>query len=160
VSEDGVVYSQWVLIRDDYGRFCSVLGQDLQELIPWLVGGYQVVALRKDGQTKKPYVHVIVAEAFLGLCPKGMEVCHEDGTRDNNHYKNLRYDTRKGNLADRERHGTDQRGERNPAVKLTDKQVADIRQRRVRGELVRVLAVEFGVGEAQISRIANGLRRT
>lgn len=42
----------------------------------------------------------IVADAFLGLKPDGMDVCHRNGNRKDNRPKNLRYDTRSNNLMD------------------------------------------------------------
>lgn len=64
--------------------------------------GYLRVAI--GGRMRK--VHTLVVEAFLGPRPPGMEVCHADGSRDNNHISNLRYDTRAGNAADALKHGT------------------------------------------------------
>jgi hypothetical protein len=106
------------------------------------------------------YVHRLVLLAFVG--PPDLpnaDGCHNDGNVRNNHLSNLRWDTRAGNLADRVRHGTAQCGERNPRAKLTDAQAKEIRRRRAAGELLRVLASEFGVCEPAISRIANGERR-
>lgn len=64
--------------------------------------GYRMVGIAG----RQCYVHALVAEAFFGPRPPGMEVCHADGSRDNNHISNLRYDTRAGNAADAIRHGT------------------------------------------------------
>ena len=72
-------------------------------------------------------VHQLVAEAFLGPCPQGMEVCHNDGDRANNKLENLRYDTRKANHADKRVHGTLRVGDNCPASKLTAEQVLAIR---------------------------------
>lgn len=130
-----------------------------RRLIPWLAYGYPTVSLRRGGKTKRITIHRIVAEAFLGPCPPGLEVCHLDGNRSNNVASNLRYDTRKNNLADRENHGTSQRGERNPSAKLTDEQAEDIRRRRKAGERLASIAERYGVRESTISRIANGVRR-
>ncbi|WP_044476437.1 NUMOD4 motif-containing HNH endonuclease [Rhodococcus aetherivorans] len=52
-------------------------------------------------------VHRLVAEAFLGPCPVGMEVCHENGNARDNRVENLRYDTRRSNILDKVRHGRD-----------------------------------------------------
>ena len=69
-------------------------------------GGYPVVSLYRQGRPKNCYVHALVAEAFFGTRPKGMEVCHNDGDPTNNHLDNLRYGTRSDNMLDRVRHGT------------------------------------------------------
>lgn len=46
------------------------------------------------------YVHTLVAEAFIGERPQGMEVCHGDNDPSNNHVDNLRWDTRSNNVLD------------------------------------------------------------
>lgn len=51
-------------------------------------------------------VHTLVLEAFVGPRPAGMQACHWDDDGDNNHLSNLRWDTHKGNSADRERNNT------------------------------------------------------
>jgi hypothetical protein len=51
-------------------------------------------------------VHVIVAEAFIGPRPAGMETRHIDGDPSNNRLENLEYGTRSENAEDSKRHGT------------------------------------------------------
>lgn len=51
-------------------------------------------------------VHRLVMLAFVGPCPDGLEVCHNDGDPTNNHIENLRYDTRHANIMDAVRAGT------------------------------------------------------
>ena len=50
-------------------------------------------------------VHALVAKTFIGPCPPGMEVCHENSQRHDCRAKNLRYDTRPNNHADKWRTG-------------------------------------------------------
>ena len=69
--------------------------------------GYQVVNLCIHGKCQMRTVHSLVAETFIGTRPEGMEVCHNDGSKTNNHVDNLRYGTRSDNMLDRVRHGTD-----------------------------------------------------
>lgn len=52
------------------------------------------------------YIHRLVAAAFIGPAPAGMDVCHYDGNKSNNRVENLRYATRLENMADQRRHGT------------------------------------------------------
>lgn len=51
-------------------------------------------------------VHPLVARAFIGERPEGLDTCHNDGNPSNNHIDNLRYDTRRNNLLDQFEHGT------------------------------------------------------
>lgn len=53
----------------------------------------------------KHSVHRLVALAFLGPCPKGMQVCHNNGVPDDNRVANLRYGTASENSQDTLRHG-------------------------------------------------------
>lgn len=91
-------------------------------------------------------------------------MAHNDGTRTNNHYTNLRWATPKENQADRRIHGTHLSGSSVPTSKLTEEQVAAIMADyaahgiRFRGGSVTMqnLADLHGVSVAQISRIVNG----
>jgi len=70
-------------------------------------GGYDFAALYKDGMRRSLRVHRLVMAAFMGPCPDGMEVCHNNGNPSDNRLVNLRYDTASGNRLDRQLHGTD-----------------------------------------------------
>src|SRR5690242_190605 len=63
--------------------------------------GYRQVTLRR----RTHLVHALVATAFLGERPPGLEVCHNDGDSENNAVANLRYDTVSENRLDTVRHG-------------------------------------------------------
>lgn len=67
--------------------------------------GYHVVKLARDAKKTSMRVHRLVLEAFVGVCPDGMEGCHNDGSPVNNHLDNLRWDTRSANSHDAIRHG-------------------------------------------------------
>lgn len=64
--------------------------------------GYPTVAIGVPRKHRP--VHKLVADAFLGVCPEGKQVCHRDGTRHNSNIENLYYGTVKQNAEDRERH--------------------------------------------------------
>jgi hypothetical protein len=94
-------------------------------------------------------VSQLVAFAFLGPCPPGHYVCHNDGNPKNNHPCNLRYDTPTGNMADCLKHGTRLFGERNPNSKLCEEEVLALRQRWAEGGVTNTqLAREFGVSRS------------
>lgn len=68
--------------------------------------GYTALTLiANDGRPRSRAVHVLVALAWLGPRPEGMEVCHNDGNKQNPRLDNLRYDTHVENALDIVRHG-------------------------------------------------------
>jgi hypothetical protein len=66
--------------------------------------GYPMVTL---GTPKRScYIHALVAAAFMGSTPEGMEIRHDDGNRENPRLDNLLFGTRSQNIMDAYRHGT------------------------------------------------------
>lgn len=66
--------------------------------------------------------------------------------------RHLRWDTRKGNMADQIKHGTRVRGSLQGSSKLSDVDVRKIRERAAR-ELQKSIAADFNVSQAQVGRI-------
>ena len=69
-------------------------------------GGYAQVTLCNHTKRKTIGVHVLVAEAFIGKRPKGLDICHNDGKATHNHPHNLRWASRSENCKDKTIHGT------------------------------------------------------
>lgn len=67
--------------------------------------GRAVVSLNRPGVQETWLVHQLVMRAFVGDCPEGQEVCHEDGNSLNNDLDNLRYGSKQSNANDRVRDG-------------------------------------------------------
>lgn len=121
--------------------------------------GYLKVNLQRNGLKITNCVHVLVAAAFLGPRPDGLDVCHNDGNQKNNRASNLRYDTVSGNMADRVLHGTDTRGEKSPNAKLSTEDVLTIRRLHEDGDYnQRELARKFGVDFRTINQIVHRKR--
>lgn len=68
--------------------------------------GYPAVALVREGKQVTREVHTLVAAAFIGPRPPGMEVRHKDGDPLNPRAVNLVYGTRSENNRDAVMHGT------------------------------------------------------
>ena len=68
--------------------------------------GYRIVCLHVDGKQISKNIHSLVMLAFIGPAPKGAQVRHLDGSRDNNNLNNLTYGTPRENSADMLLHGT------------------------------------------------------
>jgi hypothetical protein len=58
-----------------------------------LCEGYMRIVLCVNGDRKHCRVHRLVAMAFLGICPDGMQVNHKDLDKSNNKVSNLEYVT-------------------------------------------------------------------
>jgi len=115
-------------------------------LKPSYCGPVASVGLRRDGRSRTFSIHGLVARAFLGPCPEGMEVCHGPAGRRDNRLVNLSYGTKlKNNGEDKRRDGTAPIGIRNPNARLTDEIVRECRRRVAVGESCAALAREFGV---------------
>jgi len=110
--------------------------------------GYVRVCLSGGGGHRSFYVQILVAEAFLGPRPDGMEVCHGPVGRYDNSVANLSYGTKsKNNGEDKRRDGTLPVGVLNPRAILTDEIVRECRARAAAGESCSALAREFGVSD-------------
>jgi hypothetical protein len=121
--------------------------------------GYRRVSLRKGGKIKLFFMGPLMLTVFRGPRPDGMDSCHNNGKRDDNRIRNLRWDTRKANHADKAKHGTSQVGEMHGCSILKSSQVAEIKRRyKFRGgaDSGSALAKEFGVDKCTICDIVQG----
>ena len=90
--------------------------------------GYLRVSLSKQSRSKYLYVHHLVATAFWGERPEGMDVNHIDGNKLNNAADNLEYCTRTENMEHARKLGLhDNRGERQWNSKLNETIVRQLR---------------------------------
>lgn len=92
-------------------------------------------------------VHQLVMLTFVGPCPDGKQVCHNNSVPSDNRLINLRYDTPKGNTADAIALGSFPRGEKHKGAKLTESDVLAIRASTEGGY---VLAARYGVNYRHI----------
>jgi len=116
--------------------------------------GYLGVDLRDGiGGSRRTYVHILVAEAFLGSKPfPGAVVRHLDGIVGNNTAKNLAWGTHLENENDKRNHGT---WNSRYNGKLSHEQREEIKKRAAKGESQRQLAQEFKVSRPTVTRLVN-----
>ena len=116
--------------------------------------GYLIVSLtEKTGRKRHPMVATLVATAFIGPRPPGLQIDHKDGDKQNNGVWNLHYVTPKenrnaGNFAYEPAHG-----ETHSFAKLSDAEVIEIRRLIIEGMSQRAIAKLFNVTQSHISRI-------
>lgn len=113
---------------------------------------------RPTGHSK--YIHQLVMLAFVGPCPDGMEVCHNNGNAADNRLENLRYDTHYNNVQDAVKHGSIPKREKHSEAKLTASLVSEIRAIYVKGQkpTQRELARRYNLSQAIISLVVLGKR--
>lgn len=121
--------------------------------------GYFSVCLYTDAGRKAWYVHQLVATAFVGPCPAGMEVNHKDLNKGNCAATNLEYMTHGDNHRHAVRNGRiDVRKARvargsTLGRELRPSEVRRIRRRRLAGESPTKLAAAFGIRPRHVSNI-------
>lgn len=112
--------------------------------------GYRIFALRNDRKNIYKSCHRLVAETWLGPCPEGMQVCHNNGIKLDNRLSNLRYDTPLNNTLDKVKHGTQTHGENHVSAHLKAAQVKEI---FVSDLSLKQLSEKYGVTESNIRAI-------
>lgn len=115
--------------------------------------GYYIVSLWRDGRGAKYLVHRLVLIAFSESSQPGLDAAHNNGICTDNRLSNLRWATRRENVADMIAHGTAPRGERCGSAKLTAAQVISI---RTESGSQRDIAARYGVDQSMISHIKRG----
>lgn len=148
----------------------SCKGHQPKILRPWVNNmGYYIVTVCGASGAKRKQVSRLVCAAFHGSAPtEEYDAAHGDGNPSNNTANNLRWATRKENMADTLLHGTRAMGskhgrttkpERTPRgsvhghAKLTEENVAAIRAAPKINGSGRALARMFGVSPSAICLI-------
>lgn len=110
--------------------------------------GYLTIALVSNSGRYTLKVSRTVLLAFIGPCPQGMESCHNDGVKSNNHLYNLRWDTPKNNCKDKKAHGTENIGMKSRTSKLCDAQIYEIRRLHKYKYPVSIIAKLFNINRS------------
>lgn len=118
--------------------------------------GYPQVNL--EGQCRK--VHRLVAEAFIGPRPDGMEVNHKNFDKTDARVENLEYVTKPENIRHAfgfpERIEAQPRGSEHGMHKLTEDEARDVKRRLAAGERQVDIAALYQVSQASVSSIKLG----
>ena len=69
-------------------------------------GRYLQISLCRNGVCSTKDIHIVVLEAFVGLCPPGMQCRHLDDNKTNNYLSNLVWGTQTENAYDSVRNRT------------------------------------------------------
>lgn len=157
VGSDGTVWSCWERAKGKGSGRKWVMGSEWRQckLTPFN-NGYMSVTLCRNGEPKRCTVHSIVLSAFRGERPSGLEARHLDGNRQNNHLTNLAWGTNAENVADKLRHGTTGKGERNGRAKLNEAKALAALDRIAAGESKSAVARDLGIGWTTLDHLASG----
>lgn len=116
--------------------------------------GYYFVNIYHGGKRIQPFIHRLVALAFVPKQDQSHNIVrHLDGNPENNRYDNLAWGDNADNMRDMVEHGNSMRGEKNVRSKITADIVKEIRLRYEGGETQSSLAPLYGIDQTQISRI-------
>jgi hypothetical protein len=153
VGSDGSAWSCW---RKGPG---ATLGETWRLLRPTVDrDGYRRIELRDaEGRRFTRKVCVLVATAFHGPCPDGLECRHLNGNSLDDSQGNLAWGTSIENTNDRREHGTIASGEKHGLSKLTDAEIADLRS--LKGTMTQQAAADrFGVSRGYVGQLWSGRR--
>jgi len=119
--------------------------------------GHLHVMFCRDGVKDQQMVHSVVAAAFLGPRPEGLEVRHLDGVAANNRSGNLRYGTHQQNCVDAYDHGNRKTGS-NSHLSTRNFDLRELKD--LKGKVTsQVAADRFGLCREYVSQIWRGEAR-
>ena len=119
--------------------------------------GYGQMSINR-GRPWKAYR--VAYEAWVKVPEPNVDICHTCDNPPCINPAHLFEGSRKVNMLDAVSKGRNIHGERMPTHKLTDAQVAEIRERYAAGGVMqKELAREYGVTQSHVSYVARGLRR-
>ncbi len=113
--------------------------------------GYWFVSLYEGGKSKQAYLHRLVAEAFIGPCPAGIQVNHKDLNKANNVVGNLEYVTPQENMAH-----AHEAGRLGGTPKYTEQQIRQGYELVKSGMLYREAAAICGVNQDALEAACRG----
>lgn len=153
ISDHGQVMSIEKTVRGRFGPYkkkAMILKPKLTEF------GYLTVVLQKNKVKRYVFIHVLVAEAFIGPRIKGIQVDHINCLKIDNRVCNLEYVSASENSRRAHANGLcpPPSGEIHGGSKLTEIEVTEIRKILIeKTETGAQLSRRFGVSQATISMI-------
>lgn len=123
--------------------------------------GYLMVRVMRDGRLVTGLAHRLVWQHLHGDIPAGLVINHKNGQKADNRPSNLELVTYSGNTRHAHRSGLrDQRGQKNPAARVSDHDIAAIRTAYAAGGVtMQALGDRYGIALQTVSKIVRGERR-
>ena len=154
VSSEGRVRSENRVVRHHKGGPKRLSGAILSAHPN--VHGYLQLTLCKENIRTNHRVHRLVLSSFTRQNPN-LDTMHLDGNRLNNSITNLAWGSRTDNMRMASKHGTTNRGAKNPKCKLTADAVLKIRSDKRKQ---KEIAEDYGIDQSTVSNIKTRQRWT
>lgn len=122
--------------------------------------GYLISMLMQSGKGKMVSAHRLVYTAYVGEIPKGYDINHIDGNKENNHYTNLDACTRKENIQKAVEIGLIKSGAESPLSKGVEQIDAWTGKCIAQYGSQREASILTGVSNSAISQCCRGNRIT
>ena len=120
-------------------------------------GYLQVQLYGAGGPPAKHYlIHRLVLQAFVGSDPEKPECNHINGDSADNRLCNLEWVTHAQNMLHSRRVLGNNRGDAHYRAKLTEDDVRELRQAKLKGQSIAAIAARLGVSTAAACYAANG----
>lgn len=113
--------------------------------------GYRRLQIGVNGSFRKESVHRLVAIAFIGPIPKGMQVNHKNGVKHDNRVENLEIVS----AGENNRHAFKVLGRRTGQEKLGEAEIREIRRLYAEGETQTEISKKFPVTVQTIHSIVH-----
>lgn len=161
IDAKGRIWRVAVRKGNRWGRTYRVIPCERRRVEHRTPRGYLQARATINGRRYHGGAHRLVWQYFNGDIPPGYEINHDNGLKDDNRPSNLLCGSSGANVAHAHRGGLiDQTGERNPAAKLRDNEVAQIRLAYSKGGYtMEQLGKRFGISFQHVSRLVRGQRR-
>lgn len=117
--------------------------------------GHHHLTLQIDCVKRNHFLHHLVARAFLGPIPDGLQTLHVDDDKERNTPVNLYYGTPKNNGQDTVKHGRSRWGRRHHAVVVTEHMAKVIWEEKGKARTIDI-ARYHGVTSSLVSHIHHG----
>jgi hypothetical protein len=120
------------------------------------MNGYKTCTFSINNKSNPKTVHRLLLETFVGPCPEKHEALHINGNRLDNRLENLRWGTRKENVADAIKHGTATIGTKNSQSKFNKENLNEIIKMKSQGMTAQQIADRFNVSKTTVYRVYSG----
>jgi len=141
-------------------RVATRMGEPIcRQIAERMKKGYAIAHLCREAKRRDRPVHRCVWEAHKGPIPKGLEINHINGVRNDNRIENLELVTKSGNalhkfnvLGYRSR-GRGVLGSKSRKAKFVEADIPSIRSRAANGEGYKSIAADYGTTPEAIGYI-------